>query len=79
MKMAPDDLPPYSELWAEDAWWCGIPEDFKDSTAEAFWAQPGASVEIEIQMPGSKRGQKHMIHSSQLRELRGFADPAPRH
>ena len=44
------------------AWLCDVPEDFQDAKAEAFWSSPGAGIELEIELPASKRGQKHMVH-----------------
>ena len=52
----PADIP------VDMAWLCDVPEDFQDVKAEAFWSSPGAGIELEIELPTSKRGQKHMVH-----------------
>ena len=56
--MAPDE-----DMIAE-LWQCfhAVPETFESTEAEAFWAQPGAGIEINVPVPESKRGIKHFVN-----------------
>ena len=41
------------------------PEDFQDSDAECFWGSSQAAVEIEVEIPESKRGRLYMTNHFQ--------------
>ena len=40
--------------------WEDMPEHFQDEYAQSFWAQETAAVEVEIGMPETKRGWRHL-------------------
>ena len=39
--------------------------EFQDYYAECFWSKPEAAVEVEISIPETKRGRKHMVENFQ--------------
>ena len=44
---------------------CELAEDFQDSYAECFWGSSQAAVEIEVEIPESKRGRLYMTNHFQ--------------